>query len=97
MEQDLPLTERSLSPSSFISFSRFIQTGIKAIVNEKFGDGIMSAIDMYATVEKVKGSQGEDRVLVTLNGKFLPHVEQRVENNVQAPVVEEGGLKKTTR
>jgi len=52
---------------------------------------------MYATVEKVKGSQGEDRVLVTLNGKFLPHVEQRVENNVQAPVVEEGGLKKTTR
>jgi len=59
--------------------------------------GIMSAIDMYATVEKVKGSQGEDRVLVTLNGKFLPHVEQRVENNVQAPVVEEGGLKKTTR
>ncbi|GAB5037032.1 cyanate hydratase [Nannochloropsis oceanica] len=71
--------------------------GIKAIVNEKFGDGIMSAIDMYATVEKVKGSQGEDRVLVTLNGKFLPHVEQRVENNVQAPVVEEGGFKKTTR
>jgi len=49
----------------------------------------MSAIDMYATVEKVKGSQGEDRVLLTFNGKFLPHVEQRVENNVRIPVVEE--------
>ena len=57
--------------------------------------GIMSAIDMYATVEKVRGSQGEDRVLITLNGKFLPHVEQRAANNVRLPVAEEGGKKKT--
>jgi hypothetical protein len=57
----------------------------------------MSAIDMYATVEKVKGSQGEDRVLITLNGKFLPHVEQRAENNVQIPVVEEGEKKKVKK
>lgn len=33
------------------------------------GDGIMSAIDMYMTVRKVQGKQGETRVVVTFNGK----------------------------
>ena len=28
---------------------------------------------------KVKGSQGEDRVVITFNGKFLPHIEQTKE------------------
>lgn len=27
--------------------------GLKNIINEKFGDGIMSAIDFYVTVDKV--------------------------------------------
>jgi len=54
---------------------------LKAVVNEKFGDGIMSAIDFYVTVDKVKGVHGEDRVVLTFNGKFLPHVEQLVEND----------------
>lgn len=45
-------------------------------MNEKFGDGIMSAIDFKLTVDKVKGSKGEDRMVVTMNGKFLPHIEQ---------------------
>lgn len=42
---------------------------IKSIMNEEFGDGIMSAIDMYATVAKIEGKGGEARVCVTLNGK----------------------------
>jgi len=50
--------------------------GIKALMNEKFGDGIMSAIDFKLTVDKVKGDKGEDRMVVTMNGKFLPHIEQ---------------------
>ncbi|CAM6083574.1 unnamed protein product [Calypogeia fissa] len=50
--------------------------GIKDIINEEFGDGIMSAIGFFATVDKIKGTEGEDRVLVTLNGKFLPYTEQ---------------------
>ena len=54
---------------------------LKAITNEEFGDGIMSAIDFYCTVGKIKGAGGEDRVLITLNGKFLPHVEQLAEKN----------------
>lgn len=51
---------------------------LKEIINEKFGDGIMSAIDFKLTVDKVKGSQGEDRVVITMNGKFLPHIEQQL-------------------
>jgi len=48
------------------------------IIHEQFGDGIMSAIDFRFTIKKVKGSLGEDRVLMTWNGKFLPHIEQNV-------------------
>lgn len=54
---------------------------IKAVMNEELGDGIMSAIDMYADVKIIKGKQGEDRVCLTLNGKFLPHIEQLTEDN----------------
>ena len=50
--------------------------GIKAIMNEKFGDGIMSAIDFRLTIDKVTGYKGEDRMVVTMNGKFLPHIIQ---------------------
>lgn len=50
--------------------------GILAVFHELFGDGIMSAIDFKLSIQKIKGSQGEDRVLMTWNGKFLPHIEQ---------------------
>tara|TARA_Y100001935_G_scaffold223408_1_gene198784 strand:- start:18685 stop:19125 length:441 start_codon:yes stop_codon:yes gene_type:complete len=45
---------------------------IKELINEKFGDGIMSAIDFTMHIEKEKDPAG-DRVVVTLNGKFLPY------------------------
>jgi cyanate lyase len=45
---------------------------IKDIVQEKFGDGIMSAIDFTLDIEKVEDPKG-DRVKVTMNGKFLPY------------------------
>jgi len=44
---------------------------LKSIIHEKFGDGIMSAIDFTLDVEKEETSTG-DRVVVTMNGKFLP-------------------------
>ncbi len=44
----------------------------KAIVHEKFGDGIMSAIDFTMDVENEKDPRG-DRVKVTMSGKFLPY------------------------
>jgi cyanate lyase len=43
--------------------------------NEMFGDGIMSAIDFTIDMEKVIGSQGEARVKITMNGKWLPYRE----------------------
>lgn len=45
---------------------------MKEIIHEKFGDGIMSAIDFTLDIDKVEDPKG-DRVKVTMNGKFLPY------------------------
>ena len=45
---------------------------LKQVIQEKFGDGIMSAIDFSMEVDKIEDPKG-DRVLLTLNGKFLPY------------------------
>ncbi|MEM9282379.1 MAG: cyanase [Verrucomicrobiota bacterium] len=45
---------------------------LKEVIHEKFGDGIMSAIDFTMDVEKEEDPKG-DRVVVTMNGKFLPY------------------------
>ena len=45
---------------------------LKEVIQEKFGDGIMSAIDFSMEVDKIEYPKG-DRVLLTLNGKFLPY------------------------
>ena len=44
----------------------------KEIIHEKFGDGIMSAIDFSMHIDKEENPAG-DRVVVTMNGKFLPY------------------------
>ena len=45
---------------------------LKELIHEKFGDGIMSAIDFTMDVEKVEDPKG-DRVKVTMCGKFLAY------------------------
>ncbi len=45
---------------------------MKAVIHEKFGDGIMSAIDFTLEIDKVEDPRG-DRVQVTMCGKFLPY------------------------
>jgi len=45
---------------------------IKELIHEKFGDGIMSAIDFEMDIQRVEDPKG-DRVVVTMNGKFLPY------------------------
>lgn len=45
---------------------------IKEVVHEKFGDGIMSAIDFTLEVEREEDAKG-DRVKVIMSGKFLPY------------------------
>ncbi len=45
---------------------------MKEIIGEKFGDGIMSAIDFSMDIDKEENPAG-DRVVITMNGKFLPY------------------------
>ena len=44
---------------------------MKAVINEKFGEGIMSAIDFELSIDRQEDPKG-DRVVVTMNGKYLP-------------------------
>ena len=44
----------------------------KALINEEFGDGIMSAIDFDMAIEREPDPKG-DRVRITMSGKFLPY------------------------
>ncbi|KAI0709934.1 Cyanase [Earliella scabrosa] len=48
-------------------------TPIKALIHEKFGDGIMSMIDCKVSVDKKPDPKG-DRVVLTFDGKFLPYL-----------------------
>ena len=45
---------------------------LKDVIQEMFGDGIMSAIDFTLDVEKEADPKG-DRVKITMSGKFLPY------------------------
>ena len=45
---------------------------LKALIQEKFGDGIMSAIDFDMTVTRVENPKG-DRVKVEMSGKYLSY------------------------
>ncbi|HXP30583.1 MAG TPA: cyanase [Stellaceae bacterium] len=44
----------------------------KALIQEEFGDGIMSAIDFDMALERQPDPKG-DRVRLTMSGKFLPY------------------------
>ena len=47
-------------------------TTLKALIEEEFGDGIMSAIDFDMALERQPDPKG-DRVRITMSGKFLPY------------------------
>ena len=47
-------------------------TSWKALIEEEFGDGIMSAIDFDMQMEREPNPKG-DRVKITMSGKFLPY------------------------
>jgi cyanate lyase len=44
----------------------------KELIQEEFGDGIMSAIDFDMALERQPDQKG-DRVKLTMSGKFLPY------------------------
>ncbi|ARQ02573.1 cyanase [Pseudorhodoplanes sinuspersici] len=45
---------------------------MKVLIEEEFGDGIMSAIDFDMQMERAANPKG-DRVKLTMSGKFLPY------------------------
>ena len=56
----------------FYEITQVYGTTIKALIHEKFGDGIMSAIDFEMDIQRREDPKG-DRVVITMNGKFLPY------------------------
>ena len=47
-------------------------SALKALIEEAFGDGIMSAIDFELELDRLVDPKG-DRVKLTMSGKFLPY------------------------
>jgi cyanate lyase len=45
---------------------------LKALIEEEFGDGIMSAIDFDLEIAREPNPKG-DRVRLAMSGKFLPY------------------------
>jgi cyanate lyase len=56
---------------------------LKALIEEEFGDGIMSAIDFDLAFERQPDPRG-DRVKLTMSGKFLPYKYYGATGNVPA-------------
>jgi cyanate lyase len=56
-------------------------TTFKELIQEEFGDGIMSAIDFDLQMEREPNPRG-DRVKITMSGKFLPYKYYGSEGNV---------------
>jgi len=54
----------------------------KALIEEEFGDGIMSAIDFDMDIERQAHAKG-DRVRITMSGKFLPYKYYGAEQGIQ--------------
>jgi cyanate lyase len=54
----------------------------KALIEEEFGDGIMSAIDFDIDIERMAHAKG-DRVKMTFTGKFLPYKYYGAEQGIQ--------------
>ena len=55
----------------------------KALIEEEFGDGIMSAIDFDMAIERQADPKG-DRVKIGMTGKFLPFKYYGAKGNEQA-------------
>ena len=56
---------------------------LKALIEDEFGDGIMSAIDFDLAIERQPDPKG-DRVKITMSGKFLSYKYYGASGNVPA-------------
>jgi cyanate lyase len=69
LERDVPVDPLLYR---FHEITQVYGTTIKALIHEKFGEGIMSAIDFEMSIDRIEDPKG-DRVKVTYSGKFLPY------------------------
>ncbi|GCD34211.1 cyanate hydratase [Streptomyces chrestomyceticus JCM 4735] len=61
--------------STLYRFHEMLQvygTTLKALIHEKFGDGIISAVNFRLDIQKVDDPEGGSRAVITLDGKYLP-------------------------
>jgi cyanate lyase len=56
----------------FYEMLQVYDTTLKVLIHEKFGDGIISAINFKLDVKKVSDPEGGHRAVITLDGKYLP-------------------------
>lgn len=74
---EIPYRGSSMPPTDALLY-RFYELvmvngpAMKALIEDEFGDGIMSAIDFDMTIERQLDPKG-DRVKITMSGKFLPY------------------------
>ena len=61
----------------------------KALIEEQFGDGIISAIDFDMVMERLPNPKG-DRVKITMSGKFLPYKYYGASGNIPEYGFKEG-------
>ena len=77
MLNEVPMRGISMPPSDPLIY-RFYELVMvngpawKALIEEEFGDGIMSAIDFDFDMERLPDPKG-DRVAIKMSGKFLPY------------------------
>jgi cyanate lyase len=55
----------------------------KELIQQEFGDGLMSAIDFDMVMERLADPKG-DRVKISMSGKFLPFKYYGATGNAQA-------------
>jgi len=87
MLNEIPVRGMAMPPTDPLLY-RFYELVIvngpawKALIEEEFGDGIMSAIDFDMEIERQPHEKG-DRVKITMTGKFLPYKYYGNEQGVQ--------------
>jgi len=62
-------------PSIYCLYELFQMYGttFKALLNEKFGDGIMSTVDVKLNLDKKTDTEGNQHVMFTIDGNFVPY------------------------
>jgi len=65
----------STDPLLYRFHEMLLQYGVpmKEVIHEKFGDGIMSAVDFTVKIDKDETVKEAPRVIVHMSGKFLPY------------------------